>query len=365
MNPEAQVNVNGNQKSLVVKIVLVAAAIILAAFLFGMYNAGRNSDQQNMSSVQGSVKMTEIDLNSMLDGYIDAVNVAEGDEVSAGDVILQIEPDIVQAKVKEAEAALGQAQAGLAQAQAAHQAAQAVLTKAENGARPEDIAQAKAAYDYAAGTYERMKPLYEAGAVSANDFDGVTAQYLAAKAVYETAQNGARPEDVAAARAQVAQAAAAISQYEATIRQAEGAVEEATTYLNHAVITAPADGVITAVNVEKGELISTGMALASMRTADDAWVEVNIQETVLSMVAPGQQVELTFPAYAGQTFHGTVTNVSKNPDFAIKKATNENGSFDVLSYAVKIRLDDMSETLYAGMTAVVDFAAANTHGQAQ
>ena len=164
MNTEAQVN--GNQKSLVVKIVLVAAAIILVAFLFSLYNAGRTSARQNPSVVQGSVKMTEIDLNSMLDGYIDAVNVAEGDEVKAGDVILQIEPDIVQAKVKEAEAALGQAKAGLAQAQAAYQAAQAVLSKAQNGARPEDLAQAKAAYDYAAGTYERMKPLYEDGALT-------------------------------------------------------------------------------------------------------------------------------------------------------------------------------------------------------
>lgn len=357
MNPEAQLNPNQNQKSLVVKIALVAAAIVAAAFLFSMYNAGRTEAQQNPSVVQGSVKVTEIDLNSMLDGYIDAVNVAEGDEVKAGDVLLKIEPDIVQAKVKEAEAALGQARAGLAQAQAAQQAAQAVLAKAENGARPEDVAQAEAAYNYAAGTYERMKPLFEAGAVSANDFDGVEAQYLAAKAVYETAQNGARPEDIAAARAQVAQAAGAISQYEATIKQAEGAVEEANSYLKHAEIIAPADGVVTAVNVEKGELISTGMALASMRAAGEAWVEVNVRETSLAMVKQGQQVELTFPAYEGQTFHGTVTNVSKNPDFAIKKATNENGSFDVLSYAVKIRLDDMTETLYAGMTAVVDFGA--------
>ncbi|MCX4265405.1 MAG: biotin/lipoyl-binding protein, partial [Firmicutes bacterium] len=86
---------------LVVKIVLVAAAIVALAVLFSMYNSGRTSAQQSQTVIQGSVKMTEIDLNSMLDGYIDAVNVEEGDEVKAGDVILQIEPDIVQAKVKE------------------------------------------------------------------------------------------------------------------------------------------------------------------------------------------------------------------------------------------------------------------------
>lgn len=340
MNVEAQVS----SKSVVIKIVLVAAAIVLAAALFSWYNASREAVQHNPAVMQGSVKMTEIDLNSMLDGYIQAVNVAEGDSVSEGDVLLQIEPDIVQAKVREAEAALGQARAGLAQAQA-------VLAKAQNGARPEDVAQAKAAYDYAAGTYERMKPLFEDGAVSANDFDGVTAQYLAAKAVYETAVNGARPEDIA-------QAQGAVQQYQATVKQAEAALNEANTYLKHSVITAPCDGVVTAVNVEKGELISTGMSLASLRADAEAWVEVNVLETSLSLVQQGQQVSLSFPAYAEQTFHGTVVNVSKNPDFAVKKATNENGSFDVLSYAVKIRLDDMTQPLYAGMTAIVDFAPA-------
>lgn len=347
MNTEAQ----ANSKSLVIKIALVVVAIVLAAVLFSWYNANREVAQHNPAVMQGSVKMTEIDLNSMLDGYIEVVNVAEGDSVKEGDVLLQIEPDIVQAKVREAEAALGQAKAGLAQAQA-------VLAKAQNGARPEDVAQAKAAYDYAAGTYERMKPLFEDGAVSANDFDGVTAQYLAAKAVYETAMNGARPEDIA-------QAQGAVQQYQATVKQAEAAVNEANTYLKHAVITAPADGVVTAVNVEKGELISTGMALASLRAEADAWVEVNVLETSLSLVQQGQQVSLSFPAYAEQTFHGTVVNVSKNPDFAVKKATNENGSFDVLSYAVKIRLDDMTQPLYAGMTAIVDFAPAGEAQSAQ
>ena len=76
------------------------------------------------------------------------------------------------------------------------------------------FAQAKAAYDYAASTYERMKPLYADGAVSASDFEGIEAKYLAAKAVYETALNGARPEDIA-------QAQGAVQQYQATVKQAE------------------------------------------------------------------------------------------------------------------------------------------------
>lgn len=333
-----------NNKGLITRVALIAVAVVLVAGAFSLYNAGRNEDAARRAVVQGNVKMTEIDLNSMLDGFVDEVCVAEGDQVAAGDVLLKIEPDIVEAKVLEAEA-------GLAQAKAAQAAAQAVLAKAQNGARSEDIAQAKAAYDYAARSYERLQNLYAEGAVSANAFEEVQAKYLAAKAVYEQAESGARYEDIAAAQAQVAQAAAAVSQYEAT-------VQEASAYLEHSVITAPADGVVTAVNVEAGELISTGMALASLRTANDAWVEVNVPETMLGKIKEGRQVGLSFTAYPDRSFAGTVSRVSQNPDFATKKATNENGSFDVLSYCVKIRLDDVGETLYAGMTVLVDFEAA-------
>ena len=346
---------DGN-KRLVRRIALAAAFILAAALLFAWFNSGRVAADSNV--VQGSVKMTEIDLNSMLDGYIDSVLVEEGDYVQAGQVLITIDADIVQAKVWEAEAALGQAKAGLAQAQAAQAAAQAVLDKAKNGARSEDIAKAKAQYDYASSTYTRMKNLYAEGAISQNDFENTRAQYLAAEAVYHEATSGARSEDVAAARAQVQQAGGAVSQYEATIKQAEAAVVEANAYLEHTEITAPRNGVMTAVNVEPGELISTGLALASMRADDAAWVEVNVPETMLGKIREGAEVSLIMPAYDNQSISGTVQNISRNPDFATKKATNENGAFDVLSYAVKIRPQATEQPMYAGMTVLVDFSKA-------
>lgn len=329
MENEAMTREGDESKALVKRIIAVAAVLVAAAVLFACLNAVRAGGETDPSAVQGSVKMTEIDLNSMLDGYVDEVLVAEGDHVAKDQVLVRMDADVVQAKVQEAEAARA--------------AAAAVLAKAQNGARSEDITQAKAQYDYAAKSYERMKNLLADGAISQNSFDEIEAKYLAAKALYDEAVSGARSEDIAAAEAQ--------------LMQAEGAVAEATTYLEHTVITAPADGTVTAINVEPGELVSTGMALASLRSDDAAWLEVNVPETMLGSVIEGQRVEFTLPAYAGQTFTGHVKTVSKNPDFATKKATNENGSFDVLSYCVKIEPDDMEEQLYAGMTVLVNFNA--------
>ena len=50
-----------------------------------------------------------------------------------------------------------------------------------------------------------------------------------------------------------------------------------------------------------------------------------------------------------------MTNVSQKPSFATKRATNENGSFDILSYGVKVEITDAPEELYSGMTVLVDF----------
>lgn len=347
---------------ILLKILILAAAVALLVFGFRQYNEGRAVNGKNEAVMQGSVKMTEIDLNSMIEGYVTEVCVEEGMSVKAGDVMIVIDPDIVKAKVAEANAAVEQAKAGLAQARASQAAAEAVLSKAQNGARQEDIEQAKASFDYAAKMYERMQSLFEAGAISASDLDSVEAQYLSAKAIYEEAVNGSRSEDISAASAQVEQAKAAVKQYEAAVKQAEAAAGEAGVYLEKSVITAPEDGTVTALNVEKGELVSTGMALATMKTTKDTWIEVNVRETSLGLVKEGQQVCLTFPAYEGKEFHGTVTSVSQNPDFATKKATNENGSFDILSYCVKVQMDDVGEPMYAGMTVMVDFNSESGEG---
>lgn len=332
-------NAANNNKQLGKLIVVVAVLIVAAGVIFGLVNSGRTAGNENV--IQGSVKMTEINLNSMLSGYVDEVLVADGDKVTEGQVLMRVDADIVSAQ-------LDQAKAGLSQAYATQAAAQAVLDKAVNGARSEDVTKAKAQYDYVASTYERMQNLFAEGAISQSDLDNVKAQYLAAKATYDEAITGARSEDIAAAQAQLEQAQAAVSLYTATVAQAQS-------YYDNAEITAPANGTITAVNVEAGELVSTGLALAAMRTDDGAWIEVNVPETMLGQISEGMSVGYTMPAYADREFTGVVQNVSKNPDFATKKATNENGAFDVLSYCVKIQPEEQETQLYSGMTVVVDF----------
>ena len=311
------------KKKVTVTVIVLVLVIVL---LCGIY-AAVQAHEKNKLVVQGSLKMTESTLNSMLEGTIEEVLVSEGDEVKEGDVLVRMKSDIVDAKLMQAEGA--------------QSAAQAQADMADAGARSQEVAQAKAAYEYAAKMYERMKVLLQEEAIAQSTFDQVEAQYIAAKETYDMALEGARTEDKAAANALVA--------------QADGAVAEVNSYLENAEIKAPMDGIVSAVNVDKGELISTGMPVASVTSPENPWVEVNVEETQLGKVHRGDEVKVTFAAYPGEEFTGKITTVSQKPSFATKRATNENGAFDILSYGVKVELIDTPEELYSGMTVVVDF----------
>ncbi|MCH5139171.1 HlyD family secretion protein, partial [Clostridiaceae bacterium UIB06] len=67
------------------------------------------------------------------------------------------------------------------------------------------------------------------------------------------------------------------------------------------------------------------------------------------------EVSVKLSTYPGEQFKGKIVRINKDADFAVKRATNDNGEFDVLSYGVKVELIDMNKPLHAGMTAFVDF----------
>lgn len=307
-------------------IVIVVILVLCVVFTRVRFNMTKNDDL----IIQGNIKTEETDLNSKIPGNIDQIFVEEGQEVKKGDTLIVISSETIEAKKQQAEAATA--------------AAQAQYNKALNGARSQEVAQAKAAYELAEKTYQRIKLLYDQEAVSANTYDQAFAQYTAAKETYEMAEQGARAEDKAAA--------------EALVAQAKAATEEVQTYLDDTVIKAPMDGIVTALNINEGELVSSGMPLATLTSMEKPYVEINVKETDLSLIHVGDQVDITIPAYPDDNFKGKIVNVNQKPDFATKRATNNNGDFDVLSYGVKIELVEIGQDIYPGMTVMVNLGSA-------
>lgn len=302
-----------------------------------------------------------------------------------------------QAAVKAAGAKIGEAKAGVTASSKQEEAAAALKAKADKGARDQEIAQAEIAYNIMKTSYDRVVLLAEKGAVSKQKLDEVKAQLDLAKQTLSMAKEGARVEDKRAATAVSEQAEAGleasktrVSQAEAgeqaaqaqltqamagvqssnallyqakagveakegLVAQAKGALAEVQAYLNEVVITAPMDGTVTAINSEEGELVSTGTQIAVVSNLKGAWTEVNIKETDLGQIKEGQKVSVKVPSYPDKNFKGIVKTINKQPNFAVKRATNDNGDFDIVSFGVKIKLDNNEETLRPGMSAFVQF----------
>ncbi|MFZ7101900.1 MAG: HlyD family secretion protein [Peptococcaceae bacterium] len=283
----------------------------------------------------GTVEAKEVDVSSKIPGRIIELHVQEGMEVKEGTLLFEIDPADLEVKKLQAEAGV--------------KAAEAQLNKAVNGARKQQIAQAKAVLGQAEAQvellqkkYERLLPLYEAEALPQDQLDEVATkldvarlQAEAAVEQYDLVLEGAQAEDIKALEAQYAGARAKLQEVLINLEETE--------------VVAPGKGSVSMLIAEKGELVGSGMPVITITDYRDSWVEINVKETEMGQVRLGQKAELQSKAYPDYIFQGEVISINKNPDFAISKSTNELNEKDIISYAVKIKINDTAKQLYPGM----------------
>ncbi|KMZ41560.1 MULTISPECIES: HlyD family efflux transporter periplasmic adaptor subunit [Bacillales] len=364
----------------------VVSIAVLGTVLFGS-NVSSVAGQ-NTTKLAGVIEGTEVDLSFKMGGSIEQLSLKEGDEVKAGQVVATLSSAEILAKKEQAEAAyklslvkLDQAKKGVSvtdsssnaqvdQAKAVVNSAQAQLDANKNGARSEEITQIKAklqaaqtSNQIAATNLERMKKLMAEGAVpqvkveeAQMQADKAQAEFKAAEEQLKMAQSGSRKEQVDAAQAQLDQAKAAYNQAvagrgqvglkeldvksaEANVMQAKGALAEMEAYVNNTKLTAPVDGIVKSVAVQKGELVSQGFTVLTIQTKSDNYVKFYVNEYMLSNVKTGDQVKLFVPAL-NREVDAKVVTVAPAADFAVKKATQELGDRDIRSFQVKLLVSD-------------------------
>lgn len=364
----------------------VVSIAVLGTVLFGSNVSSMAG--QNTTKLAGVIEGTEVDLSFKMGGSIEELSLKEGDEVKAGQVVATLSSAEILAKKEQAEAAyklslvkLDQAKKGVSvtdnssnaqvdQAKAAVNSAQAQLDANKNGARSEEITQLKAklqaaqtSNQIAATNLERMKKLMAEGAVpqvkveeAQMQADKAQAEFKAAEEQLKMAQTGSRKEQVDAAQAQLDQAKAAYNQAvagrgqvglkeldvksaEANVMQAKGALAEMEAYVNNTKLTAPVDGIVKSVAVQKGELVSQGFTVLTIQTKSDNYVKFYVNEYMLANVKTGDQVKLFVPALSREVDAKVVT-VAPAADFAVKKATQELGDRDIRSFQVKLLVSD-------------------------
>jgi HlyD family secretion protein len=326
-----------NPRLILVLAVLVIAALVVTPMI-------RRALQRGQLTASGTVEATEAQLGFQVPGRIDSILVHEGDRVRAGQTLAVL--DRVQARAQRAQVA-----ATLA-------AARAQLEELERGARPEELAQAKAGQEAgrerledATLDYHRIEELSKNDVVSRQTLDKALTNLRVAEAQarqsdeqYRLVASGPRRERIAAARAQVAQAEAALAANDAA--------------LSNMAIRAPFDGVVTVKDREPGEIVSAGSAVVTVMDPGDRWVRIYVSEDRIGALRTAQDASITSDTFRGRAYPGQVVYISSEAEFTPKNVQTSEERVKLV-YAVKVRITgDPGNQLKPGMPADVKLALA-------
>jgi membrane fusion protein (multidrug efflux system) len=247
-----------------------------------------NQVQQSYSiAVSGSVEANATAMTAFeVSGRVRQVFVDEGLHVTKGQVLAQIDPADYQHSYEAASGAFA--------------AAQASELKARNGLRPEELEQARIAFERAQDEYRRMKLLHDRKSLDTNDFLKFEAAYLSARQNFEMAQKGSRAEDKQAATGQM--------------RTAMAQMQDAKTRLVRCSLVAPIAGFIGMKHINAGDFVAAGTPVFSVLDLDVAKVRVAIPEGEIGNIHIGSNTTVTIPSLAGQSFQGRVDVLGMTAD---------------------------------------------------
>jgi len=269
----------------------------------------------------------EVIISSDVSGEIIEMAVKEGDFVKQGDLLLKINPDLV-------ESALGRAEAAVNTAKANHSSSQARL------------AQSKAQFANAKAGFERNSKLFKDKVISQAEFDNSTSSFEVAEAEVEAAKQSVQ---------------AALF----NIKSAEASLKEAKENLGRTSIYAPMDGTIINLSKEQGERVvgtaqMAGTEILTVANLSTMEVDVDVNENDIVRVSKGDTVLIEVDAYLDRKFKGVVTEIANSAN-TVGSSIDQVTNFDVKIRILRTSYEDLIESadttsspFRPGMSANVD-----------
>ena len=283
---------------------------------------------QNAGSVSGTIETDEARVASRYGGRVEKIFAQEGDTLTGGQVVVELDAAELGAQRDRAAAQLAEAQAG---------------------PRKEEIAAARADWEaqvaqleFARADAKRAEELFPQKAISASDRDLAVSRanaqeksVAAAKARYDLLLAGTRPERIEQARAQLAS-------LDAQLREMK--------------ISAPTNCVLEVLSVKVGDVLAPNQAVATLLLTNHIWVRVFVPEPWLGHIGLGDAVKVRVDAFPGKDFPGAVEQIQRSAEFTPRNVQTV-GERVKQVFGVKVRLDNSAGQLRAGMAADVFFPA--------
>jgi len=348
---------------------------------------GRGSIAQQITVTGNLAALEKTSLASKTSGRIVSLPFHEGDRVSAGEVVCQLDITEAVATIRQYEANVANLQVKVQQAITQYNqsvtnsqlavrnaksqliAAQTTLEKTTAGNRPEEVNEAsqqvqqqQANLDNAQWAYNREVQLYNAGAVARADLENALTTYKTNqtqlqyyKQNYEASKKG-RPEDIANAQQSVRQYEIAydnaianlanakinrdaIISDRAMVTQAQQQVAQYRQQLADLSIRTPYSGYLASRSVDLGQTISAGASIAEVDNIASTYFQPSISETDFRYVHPGQDVNVRLDAYPNRTFTGKVAAIFPSASMTARQ------------FSIRVMVPNPEDMLRAGMYA--------------
>jgi len=299
----------------------------LACVLFLVFATAGCKPGQIPNSVSGTIETDEARVASRYGGRVERVLAQEGDALTNGQVIVELDAAELRARCDQIAAQLAEAEAG---------------------PRKEEIAVAKAEWEaqttqleLARADWKRTEDLFAKNVISATERDRMlaSAQALektaaAAKARYDLLLAGTRPERIAQIRAQLA---------------------ELDTQLREMKISAPTNCVLEVLGVKAGDVLAPNREVATLLLTNHIWVRVFVPEPWLGCIKLADAVKVRVDSFPGKDFSGVVEQIQRSAEFTPRNVQTV-GERVKQVFGVKVRLDNAEGQLRAGMAADVVFS---------
>jgi multidrug efflux pump subunit AcrA (membrane-fusion protein) len=241
----------------------------------------------------------QVTIYSKVQGWVEKINVREGDRVKAGEVLATLD-------AREAEAAVAQARANL-EASAAR--LKQVRATAEEAVQSQ-IQQAKANLELAEADLKRAQELHEKNFIARQQLDEAQTKYNVAKANYDLAMNSIRQKtwenDIALAEAQV--------------RQAKASLDLTQAQLANLIINSPMNGGVTKRFVDPGTMVKDTTPILTLMDLSVVKMMVNVIEKEFIHLQKGQPVKITVAAFPGRAFEGRIAIITPALDLQSRTA---------------------------------------------
>ncbi len=274
-------------------------------------------------------------INSRVQGFIKEIRFNEFQNVKKGDTLVIIEDTEYRLRVLQAEASLQSAQQNRTVA-----GTTASTAKNNIGVSDAALAEVEVLLANARTEEERYARLLEQGAVTQQQYDGVKMHYDATLAKYNTMKQQRKSTTLVSDELSLR-----LEQQNTLVELAETALELARLNLSYTVITAPADGVMGRRNIQEGQLIQPGQAVANIVENGEMWIAANYKETQIANINEGSAVEITVDAVPGMTFKGTVRSISDatGAQFSLVPTDNSAGNFVKVQQRIPVRIEFTGE----------------------